>query len=98
MRLYGKLATVLTLAGIGVIGLGLLLLQEISEKAYLKQHPPVICRTCHCHKEFCVRECSEETMCAMRCEGNATTEAKYTRPGQVSGGGPMRDYEYNGLN
>jgi hypothetical protein len=63
MRLQAKLAT---LAGFGVIGLGLLLLSAAPVR---KTYPPVICRTCHCGKEFCVRECTEENMCAMRCEG-----------------------------
>ncbi len=26
------------------------------------------CKICHCHKQICSRQCSEENMCAMRCE------------------------------
>jgi hypothetical protein len=63
MRLQAKLAA---LAGFGVIGLGLLLLSAAPTR---KAYPPAVCRTCHCGKEACVRECSEESMCAMRCEG-----------------------------
>lgn len=30
--------------------------------------PLVVCKVCHCGKEKCNRVCSEENMCALRCE------------------------------
>ena len=31
--------------------------------------PKPTCKVCHCGQTTCHRECSEENMCAMRCEG-----------------------------
>lgn len=31
--------------------------------------PKPVCKICHCHKTFCHRECGEENMCILKCEG-----------------------------
>lgn len=33
------------------------------------QPVPPPCKICHCHKVSCHRECGEENMCVLRCEG-----------------------------
>jgi hypothetical protein len=38
--------------------------------------PAVICKVCHCGKTVCSRECSEENMCAVKCELDCKRKAQ----------------------
>lgn len=39
--------------------------------------PKVICKVCHCGKEKCAAACSEENMCALRCERECEREKSH---------------------
>ena len=41
--------------------------------AATQRKPSVLCKVCHCHRELCAAVCSEENMCAMRCERECAT-------------------------
>ena len=78
MHPQAKIGVLAAFTFVVLIGLGLLLFHVDNEarKAYLKLHPPATCKICHCGKELCVKECSEESMCAMRCEGLCQRKAE----------------------
>lgn len=40
----------------------------------LVEPPRAKCKICHCGQTFCHRECGEENMCNLRCEGLCQTK------------------------
>lgn len=45
---------------LGLLGMGL---------SHYESHHPPSCKVCHCGKTSCHRECGEENMCNLKCEG-----------------------------
>jgi len=64
MRVLEKIQEFLVYAGLAIAFTGLLLMVAG------KMHPNLAptCKVCHCGKTVCSRECSEENMCAVKCE------------------------------
>lgn len=56
-----------------VIFVGIMLALQTAWKAdqrdRVERSNAPVCKVCHCGKSACHRDCGEENMCALRCEG-----------------------------
>lgn len=68
MRFWDAVRTGVVLFGFGVAAMFVLIESARLDQRNFVRSVPVVCKVCHCGKEKCASVCSEENMCAMRCE------------------------------
>ena len=59
MKIKERIAIVLAILGLLIVLLSIPLPQKIAPQ----------CKVCHCGKTQCHRECGEDNMCNLKCEG-----------------------------